>query len=90
MENKEFRDLLSELHTEIENTQEVDEKGLELLRHIKEDITILLERSEENPSPANPSITRNLENTLSHFEVTHPSLTGLISKLLESLSSSGI
>ena len=90
MENKEFRDLLSELHAEIENTQEVDEKGLELLRHIKEDITTLLERSEENPSPTNPSFSRNLENTISHFEVTHPSLTGLISKLLESLSSSGI
>lgn len=90
MENKELRDLLSELHAEIENAHEVDEKGLELLRHLNEDITVLLERSEGNPSPTNPSITRNLENTLSHFEVTHPSLTELISKLLESLSSSGI
>jgi hypothetical protein len=90
MEDKDLRDLLTELHAEIENTQEVDEKGLELLRHLNEDITVLLERSEGNPSPTNPSITSNLENTLSHFEVTHPSLTELISKLLESLSSSGI
>lgn len=90
MEDKDLRDLLTELHAEIENTQEVDEKGLELLRHLKEDISSLLERSEGNPTQANPSITRNLENTLSHFEVTHPSLTSLISKLLESLSSSGI
>jgi hypothetical protein len=90
MENKELRDLLSELHAEIENAHEVDDKGLELLHHIKMDITTLLERSEENPLPTNPSITHNLENTLSHFEVTHPSLTSLISKLLESLSSSGI
>jgi hypothetical protein len=90
MEDKDLRDLLTELHAEIENAQEVDEKGLDLLRHLKEDITVLLERSEGNPAQANPSITRNLENTLSHFEVTHPGLTSLISKLLESLSSSGI
>jgi hypothetical protein len=90
MENKELRDLLSELHAEIENTHEVDEKGLELLRHLNEDITVLLDRSEGNPASTNQSITSNLENTLSHFEVTHPSLTELISKLLESLSSSGI
>ena len=90
MEDKDLRNLLTELHAEIENAQEVDEKGLELLRHLKEDISTLLERSEGNPAQSNPSITRNLENTLSHFEVTHPSLTSLISKLLESLSSSGI
>jgi hypothetical protein len=90
MENKDLRKLLSELHNEIENTQEVDEKGLELLRDLKVDITALLDRSEESPAPLGLSNIRNLDKTLSHFEVTHPSLTVLISKLLESLSSSGI
>lgn len=90
MENKDLQTLLSELHNEIDNSKEVDEKGLELLRHLKEDITDLLERSEENLSSTNLSFSRNLENSLSHFEVTHPRLTTLISKLLESLSSSGI
>jgi len=90
MENKDLRTLLSELHDEIENIHEVDEKGLVLLRDLNADITALLERSEENPEPANVSIIQNLESSLSHFEVTHPSLTTLISKLLESFSSSGI
>jgi len=90
MENKDLRTLLSELHDEIEKTQVVDEKGRELLRDLKGDITELIERSQENPEPTNLSITQNLDSTLSHFEVTHPSLTALISKLLESLSSSGI
>lgn len=90
MENKDLRKLLSELHDEIEKTPEVDEKGSQLLRDLKGDITTLLERSEEDPDTANLPITQNLESSLSHFEVTHPSLTTLISKLLESLSSSGI
>lgn len=90
MEDKELRKLLAQLHDEINKTQAVDEKGSDLLRDLEVDITALLERSEENPVQLSPSNTQNLENVLGHFEVTHPSLTTLISKLLEALSNAGI
>lgn len=90
MDNQELRKLLSQLHDEIKNTQAVDEKGSELLRDLEADISALLERSEENPVQLHPASTQTLENALSHFEVTQPGLTMLISKLLESLSNAGI
>ena len=90
MENKDLSELLSQLHEEIKNTQAIDEKGLELLRHLEGDINELLERSGEIPVKVPDSNILNLEDTLSHFEVSHPNLTILISKLLETLSNSGI
>lgn len=90
MENEELRKLLQQLHEEIKKTQTVDEKGTELLTDLDGDIHALLERSEDNISPIQPSITQRLDAALLHFEVTHPSLTVMISKLLDTLSNAGI
>jgi hypothetical protein len=90
MDYKELRKLLHQLHDEIKSTQTVDEKGTELLRDLEGDIRDLLERSEGNPVQLHPSIIQRLEGALNHFEVTHPDLTTMISKLLDSLSNAGI
>jgi hypothetical protein len=90
MENKELRKLLDQLHTEINNTTSIDDKGRELLRDLDGDIRELLERSETSPGLAHSSLVQRLQKTLDHFEVTHPDLTMLISRLLESLSTAGI
>jgi hypothetical protein len=90
MDNQELRKLLDELHDEVNKTQTVDKKGRELLRDLDGDIRALLERSRENPVKVNPSIVQQLEGALDHFEMDHPELTMLISKLLESLSNAGI
>jgi hypothetical protein len=37
-----------------------------------------------------PTILQRLDDAIGHFEVTHPELTSLISKLLASLSNAGI
>jgi len=90
MENNELRSLLNQLHEEIKNTKEVDDKGVDLLRDLEADITALLERSDENPEPLQPSVFKNLEDTVTHFEVTHPTLTEQVSKISEILSGAGI
>ena len=90
MDNKIDRELLQQLHDEINNTQTVDEKGKDLLRDLDRDIRALLERSEEHPDEEHPFVIQNLESTLTHFEVTHPELTALVSKLLDTLSNAGI
>lgn len=90
MENEELRKLLQQLHDEIKNTRTVDEKGTELLTDLDEDIHALLERSDDNSSPIHPSIIQRLDAVLLHFEVTHPDLTVMISKLLDTLSNAGI
>ena len=90
MDDQELRQLLEQLHTEIEHTETVDEKGRELLRDIAVDIRTLLERSASEPTQPQPSTLQTLEATISHLEVTHPNLTITLSKMLESLSNAGI
>ena len=90
MENNELRSLLAKLHEEIKNTKEVDEKGIDLLRDLEADIKTLLERSDDNPEPTQPSIFKNLEEAVVHFEVTHPTLTEQVAKISEILSGAGI
>jgi hypothetical protein len=90
MDNKELNNLLQQLRDEINTTQTVDDKGGELLRDIDEDIRALLERSDENPAPLPATSVQHLDDAVRYFEVTHPSLTMVISKLLDYLSNSGI
>jgi hypothetical protein len=87
MDNQELRKLLDELNDEVKASGSVDEKGAELLRGLDEEIHKLLERSGENELPPNIPL---LENSLDYFEVTHPELTLLISRLLDFLSNTGI
>lgn len=90
MDKKELNQLLDQLHEEINNTREVDETGIELLRNVESDIQALLVRSEEPPSRVHSSVLENLQSAIDHFEVTHPSLTVVIAELLEFLSNTGI
>jgi hypothetical protein len=90
MDDQEFRKLIESLHAEIQNTQTVDEKGQELLAHLEEDIRKLLAQTGRVGNPVHPSTLRRFEEGLDHFEVTHPTLTILLAKLLEALSNVGI
>jgi len=84
MENQELDKLLQQLQDEIKTTQAVDDKGAELLRSLDADIHRLLKQSGSQPEAG------TLQDALTHFEVTHPKLTALIARLLESLSNAGI
>jgi hypothetical protein len=90
MDDQELRKLIEQLHAEIQNTHTVDEKGQELLAHLESDIRKLLDRNGEVAAPLHPSTLRRLQESLDHFEVTHPTLTLLISRLLEGFSNVGI
>jgi hypothetical protein len=90
MDNQELRKLIESLQAEIQNTHSVDEKGQELLNHLDADIHKLLAQTGERAAPVHPSTLRRLQEGLDHFEVTHPTLTIRISKLLEALSNVGI
>ena len=92
MDDQELRKLIEQLHAEIQNTQTVDQKGQDLLLHLEADIKDLLGRTEGNVAvtAVQPSTLKRMEEGLDHFEVTHPALTLLLSKLLESLSNVGI
>jgi ribosome maturation protein Sdo1 len=88
MNNQEINKALENLKKEIEAVQPDDEKGQELLRELSADIRELLDRAEAKQAPV-PMVQR-LEESVEHFEVTHPELTSTLSSLLSILSNAGI
>lgn len=91
MKDDELRELLETLHQKIETTNSVDEKGRELLSHLSVDIRSLLERTghEERLRGSSWEIGR-IEESIRHFEVSHPNLTSALSQLLTVLNNAGI
>lgn len=91
MDDEELRNLLEELHQKIETTDSVDETGRELLSHLSVDIRNLLERTgHEERLRGNEREIGRLEESVRHFEVSHPSLTAALSQLLNILNNAGI
>jgi prefoldin subunit 5 len=84
-----LRDLLERLHSELEQTESVDEKGNEMLDHLDRDIRALLQRSGRKKESDEPVLER-LQETIDHFEATHPNLTQTLSEMMTILSNAGI
>jgi hypothetical protein len=90
MDDEELRRKLEQIHDEIERVDKVDEKGRMLLRDLDGHIRALLARSDASDLTPRAGMTRGLENSIRHFEVTHPALTAALSDLLTALSNAGI
>ena len=90
MDDPKLRQQLEQLQAEIRQSRSVDEEGKALLRDLDADIHDLLARSEGEAVVVQPSTVDRLQDSLTYFEVSHPSLTALIAKLLETLSNAGI
>ncbi len=91
MADQNLRDLLEQLHKELERTDSVDEKGNEMLRHLDADIRTLLKRSGKGAElEADEPMLERLQDTIDHFEATHPRLTTVLSEMMTILSNAGI
>jgi dsDNA-specific endonuclease/ATPase MutS2 len=91
MADQNLRDLLERLHQELERTETVDEKGNEMLRHLDADIRNLLKRSSKGAElDADEPMLERLQDTIDHFEATHPRLTTVLSEMMTILSNAGI
>ncbi|HAV75898.1 MAG TPA: DUF4404 domain-containing protein [Anaerolineae bacterium] len=86
MTGQKLRDLLEQLHTELERTESVDDKGREMLSHLNEDIENFLDPTKDN----DPSLYKRVQNAIDHFEVEHPAITAALSQMLNTLSNAGI
>jgi hypothetical protein len=91
MDDQELHKLLEQLHIEIEHIHSLDENERQLLRQLDTDIKDLLEKSESDPLlQAHPNTLHGLEDSINYFELSHPTLTSQLTKLLSILSNSGI
>ncbi|MBI3174565.1 MAG: DUF4404 family protein [Chloroflexi bacterium] len=88
MKDQSLRNLLEQLQGELKRSETMDTEGRELLRGLEREIHQFLERAEGEQ--ARPAFLRELEDSITHFEVTHPALTRVLSEMLNTLNNAGI
>lgn len=89
MTDQNLRELLEKLQNEMERTEVTDEAGRERLRRLDADIRAMLERSDERIE-TDESMLERLQDSIDHFETSHPQLTLMLSQMMTILSNAGI
>lgn len=87
MANEERRKVLEDFRNQVAETENLDEKGRTLLLSLDAEISRLTE-DEDADTP--DSVLEQLQESIEHFQDTHPSLTMSLSQLLTALSNAGI
>jgi predicted translin family RNA/ssDNA-binding protein len=81
---------LARLQRELENTDSADERSVQLLRELKEDIQDILDRSTSTTAGDKPDLFDRLQESIERFEATHPGLTNSAHSVMALLSNMGI
>ena len=89
MTDQNLHELLEKLHNELEHIEATDDAGRERLRHLEADIRSLLARSGETTETDEPMLER-FQDSIDHFETSHPELTLMLSQMMTILSNAGI
>ena len=87
MANEERRKVLEEFRNQVAATGNLDEKGRTLLQSLNAEIDRL---SEDEAADTPDTVLEQLQESIEHFQDTHPSLTMTLSQMLTALSNAGI
>ena len=88
-EQPHLRQMLEQLHAELQRAHAIDDRSRALLRSVLHDIEDLLERAEE-PGKRAKSLTERLREAVGGFEETHPTLTEMVGRVADALAKMGI
>ncbi len=88
MEPNQFDQLLEKIRTALRNVESTDEKERRMLQDLEQDV-IRLSEQKDKVQPEDSMLER-MESAVDHFQVTHPTLTAMISELSTILSNAGI
>ncbi len=89
MREQHLRQMLEQLHTELQGADTIDDRSRELLHSVLGDIEDLLERKQK-PGAQPESIIERLREAVGAFESTHPRLTSAINRMADALAGIGI
>jgi hypothetical protein len=89
MPEQHLRQMLEQLHLELQRADTLDDRSRELLQSVLGDIEDLLARKQKRDTPPE-SIVERLREAIGTFEKTHPTLTSAIGAVADALSSLGI
>jgi len=87
-EQQRLRQMLEQLHAELQRSHGLDDRSRERLDSALSDIEDLLSRAEAGKPPE--SIMERLREAIGVFEQTHPTLTAAIGRLADTLANIGI
>jgi 5'-deoxynucleotidase YfbR-like HD superfamily hydrolase len=83
-----LRQMLEQLHTELQRAPAADDRSRELLERARSDIQNLLDA--KNPEKRAASIIDRLRELVAAFEETHPALTEAMGRVVDALATMGI
>ena len=90
MDQKSLKKELEKLHAELKKTQPGDQAQREMLQRLVDDVQHTLASSPQIDPEQQASLADRLTQAIELFEITHPTLTAQMDKLLNILSSAGI
>lgn len=93
MVNSDLGTKLSDLHAELARTDRVDPHARQLLVALLDDITRLLDTSEESRrvhAPDEPALPDRLEGLAVQFDAEHPALSTALRRVVDALAKAGI
>jgi hypothetical protein len=90
MREQHLRQMLEQLHTELQRADTIDDRSRELLRRVLGDIEDLLERKQKPGGTQLESIIERLRGAVRAFETTHPRLTDAIGGVADALARIGL
>jgi len=88
-----LRATLAQLHKELDRVEATDPEIQRLLQSAVADIQGTIERRESKAAPAeqtDESIVDRLSAAARHYEETHPTLSGILGSIIDTLSRMGI
>ena len=88
--NRRLREQLERLEADLNKIDSVDEAGRDILHKLQQDVQDLLARSGEDSGLQEHPIAERLRQAIQHFEVTHPTLVGVMEQMVNTLSTMGI
>jgi hypothetical protein len=86
MSEQTLRDLLRQLHAELEEGPSVDEPTGRLLRDVAADIDSALQRAREETRAEHHGMVERLRDATWNLEESHPKLTTTVSQIVETLT----
>ena len=90
MPHEDLRHSLKALHDELEDDAPLDEAERALLVQLRDDIEDALEHTSEVPRPKQAAVKETAMTASERFQASHPVLTGVLNRLVDTLVGLGL
>jgi len=90
MDRQQLDRTLEHLHSELMQIQLVDANDRKRLQQLMADVKELLEDEEEAPAHRYQRLSDQLSESIKQFEVSHPTVTGVMDRTIKMLARMGI